>query len=62
MLVFKRRPDQALMIGDNITVKVMAIRGGQVRIGLEAPRDVTILREELIEKPGNAEPGTDSDR
>ena len=50
------------MIGDNITVKVMAIRGGQVRIGLEAPRDVTILREELIEKPGNAEPGTDSDR
>ncbi|MDZ4688966.1 MAG: carbon storage regulator [Planctomycetaceae bacterium] len=54
MLVLTRRIDENILIGDHeITIKILEIRGGRVRIGIEAPRDVVIRREELV----NAEVG-----
>jgi carbon storage regulator len=47
MLVLTRKPNQRLMIGDNVVITVLSVRGGQVRIGIEAPRSVSIRREEL---------------
>jgi carbon storage regulator len=50
MLILTRREGETLLIGDNIEVTVLAVNGSQVRIGIEAPRDVTILREEVAER------------
>ena len=47
MLVLTRKPGQRLMIGDDVVVTVLSVRNGQVRIGIEAPRSVSIRREEL---------------
>ena len=46
MLVLTRRPTQTLKIGNSIIVTILEIRGGQVRIGIEAPREMEISREE----------------
>jgi carbon storage regulator len=48
MLVLTRRPGQTLTIGDNVTVTVLSIRGSQVRIGISAPNDVAVHREEIL--------------
>lgn len=47
MLVLSRRPGEAIRIGDDIVIKVVAAGSGQVRIGIEAPRHVRVLREEV---------------
>lgn len=47
MLVLARKNDEAILIGDNIYVKVISVEKGVVKIGIEAPNDVTIIREEL---------------
>ena len=47
MLIIKRRVDQRLRIGDDVLLTVLAIDGGSVTLGLEAPREVVILRDEL---------------
>ena len=47
MLVLTRRISESINIGDDIIVKVIDIQGGQVRIGITAPKDVHILRSEL---------------
>ena len=49
MLVLSRKPLQSIMIGPDIKVTVVKLERNQVRIGIEAPRDVTILRDELYE-------------
>ena len=49
MLVLSRKPLQSIMIGPNIKVTVVKVERNQVRIGIEAPRDVTILRDELLD-------------
>jgi len=51
MLILTRKPDQALIIGENIVVRVLGVAGGQVKIGIEAPREVTVLRDELHDQP-----------
>jgi len=51
MLVLTRKPGERLVIGDNIVLTVISVRNGQVRLGLEAPRDVPIRREELLATP-----------
>lgn len=48
MLILQRRPGESLRIGENIEVSVVAIEGGKVRLSISAPRDITILRSELI--------------
>ncbi len=50
MLILTRRAGEALRIGDDIEVTVMAVNGTQVRIGIKAPRDVTVDREEIAER------------
>jgi carbon storage regulator len=50
MLILTRRVAESLMIGDKVTVTVLDIQGGRVRIGVSAPRDVIVNREEIIEK------------
>lgn len=49
MLVLTRRPDEALVIGDNIVVRINAVSGNQVRVGIAAPRDVKVRRLELLD-------------
>lgn len=48
MLVLTRMEGQSLLIGDDIQITVLEVRGNQVRIGIEAPREITVLREELV--------------
>lgn len=47
MLVISRKAGQSVMIGENVTVKIVEVRGQQVRIGIEAPPEVSVAREEL---------------
>ncbi len=48
MLVLTRKSGEAITIGEDIHVKVISIKGGQVRIGIDAPRDVNVNREEVL--------------
>ncbi len=50
MLILTRRVDERIFIGDDITLCVLDIEGNRVRLGLEAPRDVAILREEVQQR------------
>ena len=49
MLVLSRKKDEKIVIGDNITIMVIEIRGDKVRLGIEAPREVTVHRQEVYE-------------
>ena len=48
MLILTRKVGETLTIGDNIEVTVLEVRGGQVRIGVNAPRDVVVNRKEIL--------------
>ncbi len=50
MRIFTRQPTQSLLIGDCVSITVLAIRGVQVRLGVEAPRDINIQRGEIVGK------------
>lgn len=50
MLVLTRKPDQIIAIGDDIKIRVLEIGNGFVKIGIDAPRDMPIYREEVYEK------------
>jgi len=50
MLILTRRPGETLRIGEDIEVTVVAVHGSQVRIGINAPRDVAVDREEIAER------------
>ena len=50
MLILTRRVGETLMIGDEVTVTVLGVKGNQVRIGIEAPSHVKVYREELLAK------------
>ena len=59
MLVLTRRTNETLMIGDEVTLTILGIKGNQVRIGVNAPREVAVHREEVYERIKAEElPGT----
>ena len=49
MLVLSRKQDEKIVIGDNISLMVISIQGDKVRLGIEAPKDVSIHRQEVYE-------------
>jgi carbon storage regulator CsrA len=55
MLVLTRKTDEQILIGDNIKITLVRVRGNSVRIGIEAPRDVRIVRGELESNESKAE-------
>jgi carbon storage regulator len=50
MLVLTRKKDETIIIDGDIKIKVLEVRGKSVRIGIEAPKEIKIVREELVQK------------
>ena len=50
MLILTRKSDESIVIGNNIQIKVLKIQGNQVHIGIEAPKDISVYREEIYEQ------------
>jgi carbon storage regulator len=50
MLILTRRVGESLMVGEDVTVTVLAVKGNQVRIGINAPKDVKVHREEIYDR------------
>lgn len=55
MLILTRRTGETLNIGDDVTVTVLGVKGNQVRIGVNAPKDVSVDREEVYLRKKNGE-------
>lgn len=60
MLILSRRVGESLMIGDEVVVNVLGVKGNQVRIGVDAPRDVEVHREEIYERIQEEKAANDS--
>lgn len=50
MLILTRRPGESIRINDDVSITVLAVKGTQVRIGIDAPKGVTVHREEIYKK------------
>lgn len=60
MLILTRRVGETVMIGDNVTVTVLGVKGNQVRLGVNAPKDVAVHREEIYERIKREQDGGES--
>ena len=68
MLILTRRVGETVMIGDDVTITVLGVKGNQVRVGINAPKHVAVHREEIYERikreqqGGGPDGGDDSDK
>jgi carbon storage regulator len=65
MLVLTRKPNQSIMIGDDIEVSVLSVVGDKVRIGIHAPQEVPVFRTEIyveIQREGDSSPASEDAR
>ena len=53
MLILTRRTNERIMIGDDVTLEILSIRGNQVRLGIDAPKEVAVNREEIHIRKNN---------
>ncbi|QDT37778.1 carbon storage regulator CsrA [Stratiformator vulcanicus] len=60
MLVLSRKKDEKIVIGDQITLMVIEIRGDKVRLGIDAPKDVSVHRQEVYDAIRNERNGTNA--
>ncbi len=56
MLILSRRTDESIVIGDEVTITILSVKGKQVRIGITAPPDVSVHREEIYQRIQSGEP------
>lgn len=56
MLILTRRAGESIQVGEDIEISVLEIRGNQVRLGINAPRDVLVLRSELVDISNASDP------
>ncbi|MBM6552106.1 carbon storage regulator CsrA [Marinomonas ostreistagni] len=61
MLILTRRVGETLMVGDEVSVTVLGVKGNQVRIGINAPKDVSVHREEIYLRIQKEQDGQDSE-
>jgi len=61
MLILTRRIGETLMVGDDVTITVLGVKGNQVRIGVNAPKDVAVHREEIYQRIQKEKSGEDLD-
>ncbi|OGT46678.1 MAG: carbon storage regulator [Gammaproteobacteria bacterium RIFCSPHIGHO2_12_FULL_38_11] len=53
MLILTRRISESIMIGDDVKITVLGVKGNQVRLGIDAPKDVSVHREEIFDRIRN---------
>jgi carbon storage regulator CsrA len=56
MLVLSRKLNESIIIGDNVRIRIVGVRGNQIRLGIEAPDSVKIFREEILNEPATGRP------
>ena len=61
MLILTSRIGETLMVGDDVTITVLGVKGNQVRIGVNAPKDVAVHREEIYERIQSEKAGNDTE-
>ena len=63
MLILTRRVGETLKVGDDVSVTVLGVRGSQIRIGITAPKGISVYREEIYDKQkGMTEPAMEGDK
>jgi len=60
LLILSRRTDESIVIGDEVTITILSVKGKQVRIGITAPPDVSVHREEIYQRIQSGEPIDDA--